>query len=96
MTADNTLNRETAHNEHAFELHVVHKLVTDQGYRERQDADYDKALALDTELVIEFVKASQPEVWRALENKLGAKCGEFLCKEIDRSLKSQWCVECIA
>ena len=88
MAADNTLNKETAHNENAFELHVVHKLVTDQGYRERQDADYDKALALDTELVIEFVKASQPEVWHALENKLGAKCGEFLCKEIDRSLKA--------
>ncbi len=89
MTLDKAINRDKAHTENVFELHLVHKLVSDQDYRERLDTDYNKALALDTELVIEFVKSTQPEVWRALENKLGAKCDELLCKEIDRSLKAK-------
>lgn len=83
-----SINRNSAHNEDTFELHVVSQLVSKQGYRQRQDSDYNKELALDTELVIEFVKATQPDVWKGLESKLGTKAGEMLCKEIDRSLKS--------
>jgi len=82
------INRDRAHNEETFEIHVVSQLVSLQGYRERKDSDYNKELALDTELVIEFVKTTQPDVWKGLETKLGAKAGEMLCKEIDRSLKS--------
>lgn len=84
-----SINRTKAHNEDTFELHVVNQLVSKQGYRQRNDSDYNKELALDTELVIEFVKTTQPDVWKGLETKLGAKAGEMLCKEIDRTLKSQ-------
>lgn len=84
----NSINRSTAHDEDTFELHVVSQLVTNQGYRQRKATDYNKELALDTELVIEFVKSTQPDVWRVLDAKYGEKAGEMLCKEIDRSLKS--------
>lgn len=85
----NKLTKENAHTEEALEIHVVHQLVTELGYLERSDGNYSKELALDTELLIEFVQLTQPETWKALEHKLGAKAGEFLCKEVDRSLKSK-------
>lgn len=85
----NILSKANAHKEEAFEIHMVHMLVTEQGYRERSDTDYNKDLALDTELLTEFVQNTQPEVWRALEHKLGAKAGEFLCKEVDRCLQKK-------
>lgn len=88
MTED-LISRTKAHNEETFEIHVVTQLTSNQGYRERSDTDYNVEFALDTELVIEFVKATQPEVWKGLDAKLGVKAGEMLCKEIDRTLKSQ-------
>ena len=89
MTIDNIINRHSAHNEESFERHVASQLVSQQGYRERTDGDYNVDLALDTELVLEFVRTTQPDVWKGLETKLGTKAGEMLCKEIDRALKSQ-------
>jgi type I restriction enzyme R subunit len=88
-STEDTVSRTKAHNEETFEIHVVTQLTSKQGYRERSDSDYNVELALDTELVIEFVKSTQPDVWRGLETKLGTKAGEMLCKEIDRTLKSQ-------
>ena len=84
-----TISKTKAHNEETLEIHVVTQLTSKQGYRERSDSDYNVELALDTELVLEFVRTTQPDVWRGLETKLGAKAGEMLCKEIDRTLKSQ-------
>ena len=84
-----TISRSNAHKEETFENHVARQLISLQGYRERTDSDYNVELALDTELVIEFVKSTQPELWKGLENKLGAKAGEMLCKEIERTQKSQ-------
>lgn len=89
IKAHDSISKYKAHNEETFELHVVSQLVSKHGYRERKDADYNVELALDTELVLEFVKSTQPEAWKGLETKLGAKAGEMLCKEIDRTLKSQ-------
>lgn len=88
-TTQDTISRSSAHNEGTFEIHMANQLVSKQGYRERTDSNYSKELALDTELVIEFVKGTQPDVWRALETKLGSKAGEMLCKEIDRTSKTQ-------
>lgn len=86
---NDSILRDRAHNEEAFEIHVVKQLITQQDYRERKDADYNLDMALDTELLLEFVKSTQPDVWKGLETKLGSKASEMLCKEIDRKLKSQ-------
>lgn len=54
------------HREIAVQEHFVHQLVAHQGYRERQPDDHDKPLALDVELVCEFLKTSQPDAWATL------------------------------
>ncbi len=51
------------HLEDVLEQHMVDELVEHQGYRLRSDADYDRDLALDPQLTVEFVKATQPEEW---------------------------------
>ncbi|APB99870.1 type I restriction endonuclease [Polynucleobacter asymbioticus] len=85
----NSISKAKLHTEEAFEQHFVSRLVQQQSYLERQDSNYDKDLALDKDLLIEFIKKTQPETWHVLEGKLGSKAAEILCKEIDRVLKKK-------
>ncbi len=85
----NSISKAKLHTEEAFEQHFVSQLVGQQSYLERQDSNYDKDLALDKDLLIEFIKKTQPETWHVLEGKLGSKAAEMLCKEIDRVLKKK-------
>ena len=56
------------HQEKVFEEHIVTCLTREQGYIERICANhYDVALALDTELLFQFLKSTQPDAWRVLE-----------------------------
>ena len=52
----NSISKAKLHTEEAFEQHFVSQLVGQQSYLERQDSNYDKDLALDKELLIEFIK----------------------------------------
>lgn len=85
----NTISKAKLHTEEAFEQHLASKLISKQGYLERQDSDYDRDLAFDKDLLVEFIKNTQPETWQALEGRLGSKAPEMLCKEIDRVLKKK-------
>lgn len=84
-----SISKAKLHTEEAFEQHFVSQLVGQQSYLERQDSNYDKDLALDKDLLIEFIKKTQPETWHVLEGKLGSKAAEMLCKEVDRVLKKK-------
>lgn len=88
-TTQDTISRDRAHYEETFEIHVVKQLITQQGYLERNGANYNVDMALDAELLLEFVKSTQSDVWKSIETKFGAKAGEMLCKEVNRKLKSQ-------
>jgi type I restriction enzyme, R subunit len=41
------------------------------GYRKRQAADYDRALCLDADVLIDFVVATQPKEWEKLKKQHG-------------------------
>ena len=84
----NTISKVKLHTEEAFEQHFVDQLVQTQGYIERIDVDYNPELALDTELLITFIKQTQPESWSLMEGKFGSKVEEMFCKEVDKKLKS--------
>lgn len=45
------LSRDKLHTEEAVELHLVHQLVARQGWRERPAEVYDRAAALDPDMV---------------------------------------------
>lgn len=88
----NTISKSELHKEKIFEKHFVDQLVESQGYMERFDTleihNYDPELALDKELLVNFVKKTQPESWSLMESKFGSKVEEMFCKEVDKKLKS--------
>ena len=57
----------TAHREIALEQHLADRLVASQGYVRRKPEDHDRPLAVDRELILRFVKDTQPGEWRKLE-----------------------------
>ena len=78
------------HREAVFEEHIVQSLVGDQGYVQRDcAAHYDVSLALDTELLFSFLKSTQPEAWKALENHYSGAAEAEVLKRLDKALKDQ-------
>ena len=87
-----SISKVDLHKEKVFEQHFVDQLVQSQGYIERFDTpeiqNYNPELALDKELLINFIKKTQPEAWSLIENKYGSKAEETFCKEVDKKLKN--------
>jgi type I restriction enzyme, R subunit len=78
------------HLESVFEEHIVKCLVNDQGYIERTCAtDYDVGLALDTELLFQFLKATQPDAWQSLEDHYSGSAESELLKRLEQALRTQ-------
>ncbi|MEI4263836.1 type I restriction endonuclease subunit R [Roseovarius sp. D0-M9] len=76
------------HQEKVFEAHIVACLAVDQGYVERDcAAHYDVAHALDTELLFHFLRTTQPEAWRTLEDHYSAQAEAEVLKRLDKALK---------
>ncbi|MBG6199968.1 type I restriction enzyme R subunit [Labrenzia sp. EL_13] len=76
------------HQEKVFEEHVVACLTKDHGYLERDCAsDYDVTRALDTGLLIRFLKTTQPEAWRTLKDHYSDQAEAELLKRLETALK---------
>ncbi|WP_458792301.1 type I restriction endonuclease subunit R [Yoonia sp. MH D7] len=75
------------HQEKVFEAHIVACLTSEQGYIEREPAQYDVAHALDTELLFGFLKDTQPEAWRVLEDHYSAQAEAEVLKRLEKALK---------
>jgi len=72
-----------------FEVeHVVNVLAEKNHYLLRKPEDYDKSIFLDTEVLLNFIKFSQPKEWKKLEEQYGddaeAKFLKRVSDEIDR------------
>ena len=76
------------HKEHVLEAHLVGRLIADHGYVERGSDRYNRKLALDPGLAIEFVRTTQADEWAKLEKHyVGSAEAEFL-KQLEAALKS--------
>ena len=80
---------ETAHHEIALEQHLVDQLVAAQGYIARKPADYDRPLAVDRELVLQFVKETQPGEWQKLEAQYTTAAEAEFFKQLEKALKTR-------
>jgi type I restriction enzyme R subunit len=56
--------------------------LTASGYFRREPEMYDKSLCLDTELLINFIIATQPEKWEAYTKQLGDRAKDALLSKI--------------
>ena len=50
-----------------FQKLIIERLVEENKYIERSAVNYNKALAMDTELFFEFLNNSQPDVYEKLK-----------------------------
>ena len=80
-------SEDTVHREEVLEVHLCKALLERQGYRPRRPEDYDRASALDKTLVIEFVKAMQPDEWAKLESHYGPSAEAEFFKQLEQGLK---------
>ncbi|MGH6864809.1 MAG: type I restriction endonuclease subunit R [Methyloceanibacter sp.] len=80
---------DTVHRERVLEEHLASCLVSDHGFLERTPEDYDRASALDRELVLRFVKTTQPEEWAKLEKHYAASAEAEFFKNLEKALKSR-------
>jgi type I restriction enzyme R subunit len=69
-----------------FEEFIEAQLAKLHGYRVRVASQYDKALALDSELVLEFVRTTQAEEWQKLVEQYGTEAEEQFLARLDAEI----------
>lgn len=79
----------TIHREVVLEDHLVARLVDDQGYSERSPDDFDRDLALDRELVLQFVRETQSDAWKKLEAQYAGSAEAEFFKQLEKGLKDR-------
>lgn len=73
-----------------FEEFIEHELVEKHGYRIRSPREhYDKRLAMDAGLLLEFVRTTQSDEWQVLEGQYGADVQERFLERVDEEIASQ-------
>ena len=78
-----------AHHEMALEQHLADQLIATQGYIARKPEDYDRPLAVDRKLVLQFVKETQPGEWQKLEAQYTTAAEVEFFKQLEKALKTR-------
>jgi type I restriction enzyme R subunit len=82
------LSTASLHQEHVFEQHIVQCLVNHQDYVERECAlHYDASMALDKGLLFQFLKSTQPDAWKTLEDHYRTEAENEVIKRLEKALK---------
>ncbi len=75
------------HTEDRLEKAIEYSLLKNGGYVKGSNPDFNKELALEPKRVIEFIKATQDNLWQSLEKIHGDNTEKVLldslCKELD-------------
>ncbi|MGV2108652.1 type I restriction endonuclease [Agrobacterium vitis] len=80
---------DNVHREEVLEVHFCKALVEQQGYRARAPEDYDRSSAVDKEVMLDFIKATQGEEWIKLEAHYGASSEVEFFKQVEQGLKQR-------
>lgn len=81
--------KENIHRENVLQYHLIDQLVQKQGYVQRTTDDYDKASALDKALVMQFIKSTQGDEWKRLEEQYSAAAETEFFKQLEKALKQR-------
>ena len=73
-------------NEINFEVEHVTKTLVDNGYTERLLDSYNQELFLDPEILLNFVKDTQPDEWEKLQEQYPSNTEEILFKRVSREI----------
>jgi len=79
-----------AHKEMVVQEHLVEYLVSGQAYRRRDPSQhYNRKLAIDTDLTLEFIKATQTKAWEKLEEHYTASAETTFFTQLEKALKTR-------
>ncbi|MBN7787562.1 type I restriction endonuclease subunit R [Ponticoccus gilvus] len=92
-TKPKSFTPEKLHTEQVVERHIVDQLVATQGYEERPSTAFDKTLGLDRDVVVAFLKDTQPEVWRTLEGQYPGAAEDEFFRNLEVALKGRGTLE---
>ena len=86
----NTYSSDSVHREKVLQNHLIDQLITNEDYL-RRDAktDYDRALAMDRELVVRFLRESQPEEWDKLVAHYSDSAEDTLFTQLTKAQKDR-------
>ena len=79
-----------SHTEYAFETAIEEHLITAGGYKRVNSEAFDTGRALFSADVISFIKETQPEQWRYLEDLQKERAEETLLEDLCRALNSEY------
>src|SRR3990170_991229 len=68
--------------ENNFEVEHVVKTLVDNGYIERLPDNYNQELFLDAEILINFIKTTQPEEWEKLQEQYPENTEDIFLKRV--------------
>jgi type I restriction enzyme R subunit len=78
------------HSEANLEATIESVLADDHGYRVRAwNENYDRALCLDPELVVQFVLTTQPKIWEKLKQQHGEDVKSRFLKRLAKEVESR-------
>ncbi|HLH17950.1 MAG TPA: type I restriction endonuclease [Bryobacteraceae bacterium] len=77
------------HREIAFEEAIEHSLLTAGGYERADPAAYDRTRALHPEIVLDFVRGTQPRGWKVLTDYYGANAADAFLTELVHALDAR-------
>ena len=78
------------HTEAAFETHIVEQLVEQQGYLLRDAGKhYNRDFALDTEVLLTFIKETQAQNWERFAKRVGKSADASFLKLLEGRLKAE-------
>src|SRR4030066_934495 len=72
--------------ENNFEVEHVTKPLVDNGYVERLPENYNQELFLDTEILLNFIKYTQPEEWEKLKEQYPGNTEGIFLKRVSRGV----------
>lgn len=83
----------TSHNIHMEKVvqdHLIDQLISGEGYERRDPkTDYDRALAMDRELVLKFVQETQSEEWGKLAAHYTTSAEDTFFTQLTKALKDR-------
>lgn len=84
-----TYSQDTIRRENVLQYHVIDKLVAKQGYARRATDDFDRSSSLDKALLLKFIKSTQAEEWKRLEEQYSSSAENEFFKQLEKALKSR-------
>jgi type I restriction enzyme R subunit len=86
MANNRTYNPGNVHRENVVQYHLIDNLIEKQNYLNRRTEDFDRIMALDKALVINFIKSTQIHEWEKLEEHYSTAAQTEFFKQLDKGL----------